>query len=162
MDISIKTYISNVNDVLARIVMPSVNSRFARRQLSFAIDLLNQLQNRMEYRNDVIKEDTHAAKEVFDLVCATLGENHIDIPPDILPDTEKKELQEVPGADAKVACTNMEAASARALDLIYDKRNEIKNFAEIEKKILDLLMQWAQRKAKLRVPTINLESLESE
>jgi hypothetical protein len=65
-------------------------------------------------------------------------------------------------ADLKEALTQLEAASAATVDLMYEKRDEIKDFGALEKKILDLSNQWVQRRAGLKAPTLTLESLESE
>ena len=45
---------------------------------------------------------------------------------------------------------------------MYEKREQIKDFSALEKKILDLSNQWIQRRAALKAPTLNLESLESQ
>ena len=80
MNVSVKTYMSSIIDVLIKTVLPSVESPFARTQLSFAIDMLNQLQNQVEYRSDVMKDDCAAAKEMRDVICVALRENDIEIP----------------------------------------------------------------------------------
>ena len=162
MNVSVKTYMSSIIDVLIKTVLPSVESPFARTQLSFAIDMLNQIQNQVEYRSDVIKDDCAAAREIRDVICAVLRENDIEVPGEIL---SNDGIESPPGAgmaDLKEALTQLEAASAAAVDLMYEKREQIKDFSALEKKILDLSNQWIQRRAGLKAPTLNLESLESQ
>lgn len=162
MNLSVKTYLSGIIDVLIKTVLPSVESPFARTQLSFAIDMLNQLQNHVEYRSDVIKDDCTAAKEIRDVIFAALRENDIEIPEE----SDSMDVTEsVSGAgmtDLKETLMQLEATSARAVDLMYEERGRIKDFSALEKKILDLSNQWIQRRATLKAPTLNLESLESQ
>jgi|GEM_PF-3014620 len=162
MSVSAKTYMSSIIDVLIKTVLPSVESPFARTQLSFAIDMLNQLQNHVEYRSDVMKDDCAAAKEMRDVICAALMENDIEIPGEIVSNDDTESQPEAGMADLKGALTQLEAASAAAVDLMYEKRDRIKDFSALEKKILDLSNQWIQRRAALKAPTLNLESLESQ
>ncbi len=161
MKVSIKTYISNINDVLANIVLPSVDMGFAKIQLSYAIDMLNQLQNRVEYRHDVIKDDYIAAKAILDLICVALNDNHVDIPKDIIHHIESNSPDGVADTISEDELTRMETASTKVLDLMYENSTQINNFNEIEKNVLSLLRQLTKKKAGLRVPTINLELLES-
>lgn len=162
MNVSVKAYMSSIIDVLIKTVLPSVETPFARTQLSFAIDMLNQLQNQLEYRSDVMKDDCAAAREIGDVICAALRENDIEVPGDILSNDGTESPPEPGTADLKEALTQLEAASAAAVDLMYEKRDEIKDFRALEKRILDLSNQWVQRRAALKAPTLNLESLESE
>jgi hypothetical protein len=161
MTVSVKTYISNIVDVLAKVVLPSVDSAFARIQLSYAIDMLNQLQNRMEYRTDVIKDDYTAAKSMLDLVCTALTRNHIEVPEEIISNASPASFAQEPTPNLSEALTQVETALTQALDLMYEEKEKIKNFSDIEKQILGLSLQWVQRKGELKVPTINLELLES-
>jgi hypothetical protein len=153
---------SRIIEVLIKTVLPSVESPFARTQLSFAIDMLNQLQNQVEHRSDVMKNDCTAAGEMRDVICAALRENGIEIPHEIVSNDITESASEVGMTDLKEALTQLEGASARAVDLMYEKRDEIKDFGNLEKKIMDLSNQWVQRRAGLKAPTLNLESLESE
>ena len=162
MNVSVKSYMSSIIDVLIRTVLPSVESPFARTQLSFAIDMLNQLQNQVEYRSDVMKDNWKTAKEIRDVICAALRENDIEVPREIVFNDGTESPLEAGMADLKVALTQLEAASAAAVDQMYEKREKIENFSALEKKILDLSNQWVQRWAALKAPTLNLESLESE
>ena len=162
MNVSAKTYMSGIIDVLIKTVLPSVESPFARTQLSFAIDMLNQLQNQVEYRSDVMKDDCTAAEEIRDVICAALRENGIEVPREIVSNDILESSSEAGMADLKEALTRLEAASAAAVDLMYARRDEIKDFSAIEKKVLDLSNQWIQRRAALKAPTLNLESLESQ
>lgn len=162
MNVSVKTYMSSIIDVLIKTVLPSVGSPFARTQLSFAIDMLNQIQNQVEYRSDVMTRDCAAAREIRDVICAALRENDIEVPAEIL---EVEGIESPAGAgmaDLKEALTQLEAASAGAVDLMYEKREQIKDFSALEKKIMDLSNQWVQRRAALKAPTLNLESLGSQ
>jgi hypothetical protein len=161
MRVSIHTYISNIIDVLAKVVLPGVNSAFARIQLSYAIDLMNQLQNMVEYRNDVMKDDYAAAKEILDLVCAVLNDNHVNLPEEITSYAGMASSDQTPVLNMEKALTQVETASAKALELMYQNDDEINNFNEIENKLLDLSLHWVRRKAELKAPTINLELLES-
>lgn len=162
MNISVKTYMSGIIDVLIKTVLPSVESPFARIQLSFAIDMLNQLQNQVEYRSDVMKDDCMAAKEIRDVICAALRDNDIEVPREIVPNDSRESVSGAGVEDLREALTQLEAASAAAVDLMYEKRDQIKDFSALEKKILDLSNQWIQRRAGLKAPTLNLESLESQ
>ena len=162
MNVSVKTYMSGIIDVLIKTVLPSVESAFARTQLSFAIDMLNQLQNQVEYRSDVMKDDCKAAREIRDVICAALRENDIEIPQEIVSNDITESVSEAGMEDLKEALTQLEAASAGAVDLMYEKRKQIKDFSALEKKVLDLSNQWVQRRAALKAPTLTLESLESQ
>ena len=162
MNVSVKTYMSSIIDVLIKTVLPSVESPFARTQLSFAIDMLNQLQNQVEYRSDVMKDDCAAAKEIRDVICVALRENDIEIPGEILSNESTESPPEAGTTDPREALTPLEAASAAAVDLMYERQEQIKDFGALEKKILDLSNQWIQRRAALKAPTLNLESLESQ
>ncbi len=162
MNVSEKTYMSNIIDVLIKTVLPSVESPFARTQLSFAIDMLNQLQNQVEYRSDVIKEECMAAKEMRDVIYTALRENGIEVPEEIVSTDTTESTREAGMADLKEELTQLRTASARAVDLMYEKRGEIKDFGALEQKILDLSNQWVQRRAALKAPTLTLEALESE
>ncbi len=161
MSVSVKTYISNIIDVLIKVILPSVNSPFARIQLSYAIDLLNQLQHQVEYRIDVMQDDGMAAKEMLDIVCVALMDNHINIPEEIASYGKMTSLDQTPIDNITETASQVERASAKALDLIYEKSDNINNFSEIENKLLDLSLKWVGRKEKLKAPTINLEFLES-
>ena len=162
MNVSVKTYMSSIIDVLIKTVLPSVESPFARTQLSFAIDMLNQLQNHVEYRSDVMKDDCTAAREIRDVICTALRENDIEVPGEIVSSETTASSSEAGMADLEEALTQLEAASSAAVDLMYEKREQIKDFSALEKKILDLSNQWIQRRAGLKAPTVNLESLESQ
>jgi len=162
MSVSVKTYISNIIDVLIKVILPGLNSPFARIQLSYAIDLLNQLQNQVEYRRDVMFDDGAAAKEMLDIVCSTLTDHRINIPEDIAPLAGEKSFHLSPASqDITEAVRQVEGAAAKALDLMYEENDKIRNFSEVENKLLDLSLKWVLRKEKLRAPTINLELLES-
>lgn len=162
MSVSVKTYLSNIINVLIKVVLPSVNSGIARIQLSFAVDLLNQLQNQVEYRNDVMNDDFTTVKEMLHIACIALRDNHITIPEEITSYTEMTSSDQFPPLpNIQEALTQVETASSRALDLMYEKSDNTTNFNEIEKKLLDFSFQWVWRKAKLKPPTINLELLES-
>jgi hypothetical protein len=160
MNVSAKTYMTGIINVLIKTVLPSVESPFARTQLSFAVDMLNQLQNQVEYRSDVMKDDCAAAREMRDVICAALRENDIEIAQEIVSNDITESASETGLAELKEALTQLEAASAAAVDLMYEKRDRIKDFSALEKKILDLSNQWIQRRAALKAPTLNLESLE--
>jgi len=162
MNVSAKTYMSSIIDVLIKTVLPSVESPFARTQLSFAIDMLNQLQNHVEYRSDVMKDDCTAAREIRDVICTALRENDIEVPGEIVSSETTASSSEAGMAGLEEALTQLEAASSAAVDLMYEKRDEIKDFSALEKKMLDLSNQWIQRRAGLKAPTVNLESLESQ
>jgi hypothetical protein len=162
MNVSVKTYMSSIIDVLIKTVLPSVKSNFARTQLSFAIDMLNQLQNHVEYRSDVMKDDCTAAREMRDVICTALRENDIEVPGEIVSSETTASSSEAGMADLEEALTQLEAASSAAVDVMYEKREQIKDFSALEKKILDLSNQWIQRRAGLKAPTVNLESLESQ
>jgi hypothetical protein len=96
------------------------------------------------------------------VICAALRENGIEIPHEIVSNDITESASEAGMTDLKEALTQLEGASARAVDLMYEKRDEIKDFGNLEKKIMDLSNQWVQRRAGLKAPTLNLESLESE
>jgi hypothetical protein len=161
MSVSIKTYITNIIDVLVKVVLPNVNSAFARIQLSFAIDILNQLQNQMEYRNDVMRDDYKETREMLDMACAVLNDHHINLPEKLSSSAGRTSSGQTSISDLSEELAQIETDSAKALDLMYEKRNEIENFNEIENKLLDLSLHYVRRKGKLRAPTINLELLES-
>lgn len=162
MRVSVHTYISNIIDVLAKVVLPGVNSAFARIQLSYAIDLMNQLQNLVEYRNDVMKDDYAAAKKMLDLVCGALHDNHVVLPEEVASYAETASSDQPPAfLNREDALTQIETASSKALALMYQHDDNIYNFDEIENKLLDLSLHWARKKAELKAPTINLELLES-
>ncbi len=162
MNVSVKTYMSGIIDVLIKTVLPSVESPFARIQLSFAIDMLNQLQNHVEYRSDVMKDDCTAVKEIRDVICAALRENDIEISQEITSHDRAESSPEAGMADLKGTLAQLETASSAAVDLMYEKRDRIKDFSVLEKRVLDLSNQWIQRRAGLKAPTVNLESLESQ
>ena len=160
MRVDIKSYFSAINDTLIKTVLPDVQSPFARIQLSFAIDMLNQLQNQVEYRNDVMKDDLEGAREIFNIALAVLKAHHIDAPEEIccsFPETNDTPLPD----DVKDDLEKIETAAAGLIDLMYEQKNDIKNFGEIENKLMDLSLHYVRRKMKLRAPTINLELLES-
>jgi hypothetical protein len=162
MSVSVKTYILSIINLLTKVVLPALDSKFARIQLSFAIDMLNQLQNRLEYRNDVIKDDYETAKEILNLVCAALNANNVAIPEEIISNLKATSASDAPILPLAEDLSQTEAASAGAVDLLYEKKNEITNFNEVEQQLLSLSLQWGKRKATLQAPTINLELLESE
>jgi hypothetical protein len=161
MSVSIQTYIANIIEVLIKVVLPDLNSGFARIQLSFAIDLLNQLQNQVEYRNDVMRDDFAAAAEMLDLACATLQDNRIGLPEEMARDAARWPSENPDASAVKDVLSRMEAVSAKALDRLYENAGEIKNFIEIEEQLLEMAQKWVNRKARLQAPTINLELLES-
>lgn len=161
MNVSVKTYITNIINVLSNVVLPGVNSAFARIQLSFAIDILNQLQNQVEYRNDVMRDDYQATKEIFDMACAVLNDNHISLPEALSSPAGITSPDQAAISGLNEELTRVETDSTRALDLIYEKKDEIRNFDEIEGGLLDLSLRYVRRKGKLKAPTINLELLES-
>lgn len=161
MEVSVKTYVTNIIDVLAKIVLPSVESPFARIQLSFAIDMLNQLQHRVEYRTDVIEDNHTAAKGMLDIINAGLRVNDIPIPPEIAKVDDMSSFPAGGKGELHEAFIRVQTASSLAMDLMYEKQGKIRNFKALEKKVMDLALQWVNRTAGLKSPTINLEQLES-
>jgi hypothetical protein len=161
MNISIKTVINNVNDILIRTVLPDLTSGVAKRQLAYAIDMLNQLTNRVDYLESILRDDFDTAKAVFDLARGALADNRIDIPDGTLPEIKVQNFGDIPESDMHDAIKTMEAASSAALEVLYAGKSGIENFNVIENKVFDTLMQWNQRKAQLLIPAIRLEHLES-
>ena len=160
MRVAIKSNFSAIMDALINIVLPDIQSPFARLQLSFAIDMLNQLQQQVEYRSDVMKDDLDGARELLNIARASLKAHNVSISEEIralIPSSENIPVST--GVEKNLE--QIETAAARVIDLLYEKKEKINNFHEIENRLLDFSLQYVRRKAKLRAPTINLELLES-
>jgi hypothetical protein len=106
--------------------------------------------------------DWRSSSLVFPESAGGESEALIRVPGEIVLNDIAESGSEAAMADLREALTQMEAASAAAVDLMYEKRDQIEDFSTLEKKILNLSNQWIQRRAGLRAPTLDLESLESE
>ncbi len=120
MFISTNDYLKRITHSLEHVVVPEIESDFARGQVLAAVFLLDQLMDRIDYKTDLIEKEVEPCcaliKKITDTIKETTGNTSDDLV-SFIEDIEKND----PGKDIKFRDKSNEMLCS-AIDLFFENR----------------------------------------
>ncbi|MEW6441129.1 MAG: hypothetical protein AB1640_09380 [bacterium] len=148
METPLKTFVERISHTLENVVAPELSSPMVRGQLFAAVELLNQLPGRFEYRHDFLVQDIGAGRQMLATLTEALRGAGLEMPEEIsaAAAAAAPDLTGASGEQLWEGRTRLEAAVSAALDLLNAHRAEIADAAAgAERAVLALLQQGALR-----------------
>lgn len=158
MDTPISTCFARINHTLEHVVMPEISSAFIRGQVYSAMDLLNQLEPRIEYRRDLLTQEITEGTALLTALRAALTQAGVDIPGAVADAVCPPDLGALTSARLHKERDTIDAAVSAALDLVHAHRAEIPEIAAIERDALTRIQKLIARNMGLVRP-LRLEKI---
>jgi len=73
MLLSIEDQFAGIQQTLEEVVIPEISSLYVRGQVYAVMEILNQMQNFIEFRSDLLKEEVDRTREVLNNIGTALG-----------------------------------------------------------------------------------------
>ena len=146
MSTPIEVYLGKISQALSEYVLPQVEHGHAKSQLEVAIDLLNRLKVKCDYKVEFYETDYQWSREIFQIIETRLRPLGIDLDAELKITRPLTELSHDCMATAVVQnAPAMTAAASKALDLLYREKNRIDDFSDLEDEIYRIILRWAMR-----------------
>lgn len=161
MDTNFATYVTRINNTLEKSIAPYLQTDFQRQQVIAVINLLNQLNPRLEYRHDFLLEDIERLRGILKTVIRAFQEEDIPFPEDLL-SVSKVDTGGLCGTPLKELHDELEVTVSRIIHLLYENKNQLKDLKTIEQSILEQITQGIMRDIMLFAPAKSLLDIENE
>jgi hypothetical protein len=126
--------------MLEHLVAPEIESDFVRGQVFAAIELLSQLQGRIEQRHDFVMQDVVNARETIRVLCKALEESGLRVPDEmaaVLP----QDASDLSGLQLREVRERVESALSSVLDFFHEHRADLPDPDAIERLALRHIQQ---------------------
>ena len=161
MFISTEEYLHRISHALEHVVAPLIESDFARGQLLAAVYLLDQLTDRIQYKEELIEQEIEAGRETIRKILDALEERGGEVPEDLKAFVAETGRQGCPRDLAfRARCDEMLCS---AIDSFYANRTRFDPAVahEVEGWILGHLTQIASRDLGMYKPSTSQKLLDS-
>lgn len=140
MDTPLARIVERINHTLENVIAPEIESRIVRGQLFAVVEILNQIQNRFDYRHDLMVQDIQVGKQMLATLIEAFEAAGIEVP-EAIPATAR-EADPAPGASGeqlREGRSRVESTVSEALDLLDAHRSSIPQAEKVERTVLGQL-----------------------
>ncbi|RJP16111.1 MAG: hypothetical protein C4520_19035 [Candidatus Abyssobacteria bacterium SURF_5] len=134
-------YVNRINDILEHVIAPEIESDYIRGQVFAVIELLSQLQGRIEHRHDFIVQDIESGRETIRMLISALSTAGVPVPADICGAAQPLNFLEMTGLQLRDERERIERTLSKALDIVHERRSEISDPEAIERAALEQIQQ---------------------
>lgn len=141
MDTHFTSIVERINHTLENVIAPEIESPIVRGQLFAIVEILNQIQERFDYRHDFMVQDIQVGKQMLATLIEAFEKAGVETPEAISSETREVDLSGMNGDQLREVRNRMEAAVSTALDLLDANRAGIEQAELVEKDVLGQLGQ---------------------
>jgi hypothetical protein len=151
MFMTVDLYLKRIYHTLEHVIAPEVDDDFARGQVFAVINLLEQLGQKVEYKQDLIAQEIEQGSKILSIMVAAVQDAGADIPEKIT--SFMKELES--GSPAGLSKRNrLEEMLCLAIDLLHENKGllEPERYAEVDRQVRDYITKLTTRDLGLMKP----------
>lgn len=146
MDTPLQRIVERISHTLENVIAPEIASTIVRGQLFAVVEILNQIQERFDYRHDLMFQDIRVGRQMLDTLTAALEAAGVETPEGISAAARESEpAAGASGGELREARTRVEAAVSEALDCLDAHRARIPGAETVEKTLVGQLGQTILR-----------------
>jgi hypothetical protein len=146
METPLQRIVERINNSLENVIAPQIASTIVRGQLFAVVEILNQIQERFDYRHDLMFQDIQVGRQMLATLTEAFAAAGVETPEGISAAAREAEpAAGASGGELREARSRVEAAVSDALDWLDAHRARIPEAEKAEKTLVGQLGQTVLR-----------------